>query len=567
MKGSLALSSVVLLLVLGSPANPQGRTLADTKHNLSITGKGSFVATQESQMCIFCHTPHRTRTNAPLWNREDSTQSYLEYTSTTFAGTTTQPTGSSKLCLSCHDGSIALGMVVSNPREIAMAPGRRLLNTGGSYIGTNLQDDHPISFDYSSSGAGSAIEYRTRSSIALPVHLDDQGRVQCTSCHDPHHDPFGAFLLATDQYSSLCLACHQPQNWSDSPHSTSTATWNGSGANPWPVGNYATVAENACANCHRTHNAGAPERLLYQAAEEDNCLRCHNGNVAVQNIEADLNKPYGHNPALTQGVHDPAESPNQMSRHAECQDCHNPHQSGNDAAPAPGVPGALRGVRGLSSSGQVLESISNGYELCYRCHATNQGGSIDVPRQLEQMNVRMEFNRGNPSFHPIEGPGANSDVPSLLPPWTTSSIMTCGDCHQSDSSPTFGGTGPAGPHGSVFRGLLGARYETADFTRESASAYALCYRCHSRSSILNDTTFDDHGLHIRDADTPCSACHDSHGIANGTGESGGDHTHLINFDTSIARPLNGELFYRDDGFRRGSCTLVCHDKEHDNLDY
>ena len=561
------ISAVVLCCALAG-AVPQDPSIVGTHHNLSTSGPGPFKAATESRICIFCHTPHKARSAAPLWNREDSTETYLTYSSSTFSGTAGQPNGSSKMCLSCHDGSIALGSVVSLGSEIAMTPGHRNLNVGGGFLGSNLADDHPVSFSYSGSGGGLGADYLPEASITPPVHLDSAGFVQCTSCHDPHNNSLGDFLLATDQYSALCLSCHAPGGWPGSSHSTSSATWSGAGTNPWPNGKYTTVGENACANCHQTHSAAHADRLLVHALEEDNCLACHSGSVASKDIEGDVLKPYRHSPFETSGQHDPNENPLTMGRHSECQDCHNSHAAFAGQVAAPGVPGPLNGVSGVDNGGQVIESINFGYELCYKCHADNHGLTALVPRQIQQMNVRKEFNPANPSFHPIESPGANSDVPSLLPPWTTASIMTCGDCHASDSSLEFGGTGPSGPHGSVYQPLLGANYSRVDNRQESPQAYALCYKCHSRSSILGDESFDKHDKHIRDLRTPCSACHDAHGLSFDQGNSI-NNSSLMNFDLSIVLPLPGTPapFFVDTGFRRGSCTLLCHGEEHDNEDY
>lgn len=562
--------SLPLTLALGAMviAQPQDQSIVDTTHNLSTSGPGPFKATAESRICIFCHTPHRARSVAPLWNREDSRETYLSYSSTTFGGTTGQPNGSSKMCLSCHDGSIALGSVLSLGSEIDMAPGHRTLDTGAAFLGSNLADDHPVSFNYAASDGGQGVEYLSPSTILPPVHLDQNGFLQCTSCHDPHNNAFGDFLLATDRFSALCTSCHVPLGWMATSHSTSPATWTGSGQDPWATAKYATVTENACANCHRPHSAEQPERLLTSTVEESICLVCHTGTVASKDMSSDLAKPYGHSPADTLGVHDPTENPLVMNRHAECQDCHNSHAAYAGGAAAPGVPGPLVGISGLDSGGQQVDRITFGYELCYKCHADNHGLTAYVPRQHEQMNVRMEFDPANPSFHPIEAPGANPDVPSLLPPWTTASIMTCGDCHQSDSSPDFGGTGPAGPHGSVYQPLLALNYSRVDNSPESPQAYALCYKCHSRSSILDDDSFDKHRKHIVKEDTPCSACHDAHGVSFTQGTALGN-TSLINFDLSIVSPLpdTGELFFRDLGFRQGTCTLLCHGEEHDDEDY
>jgi len=62
--------------------------------------------------------------------------------------------------------------------------------------------------------------------------------------------------------------------------------------------------------------------LLNYAAEENNCLNCHNGNVAATNIQAQLAKTYRHNVYGYTGVHDPTEPAMVTVEHDECQDCH-----------------------------------------------------------------------------------------------------------------------------------------------------------------------------------------------------------------------------------------------------
>ena len=549
-------------------ASQQTESILVTKHNLSTSGPGSFKSTTEDRVCIFCHTPHRSRQQVPLWNRLDSTATYLTYKSTTFKGTVSQPNGSTKLCMSCHDGTIALGKVVSLNQEIEMLTGKRFLNTGRGFLGTNLQDDHPVSFPYSTSKGGSGIDYRAASAIVPPVRLDHNGLVQCTSCHDPHNNSLTKFLRTTDRNSALCLSCHDPREWNTASHKLSGAGWNNVGANPWPHAKYKTVAENGCANCHVSHGAGHPQRLLNFAVEEENCIRCHNGNVAAKNIFQDLQKISAHPVLTTQSVHDAAENPLTMGRHSECQDCHNPHAARAGTVAAPGVPGPLVGISGLNSSGAVVERINFGFELCYKCHADRHGTVSYVPRQITQLNTRLEFNPANPSFHPIEAPGRNPNVPSLLPPWTTASRVACTDCHNSDSSPAGGGTGPNGPHGSIHRPLLVARYDTTDNQEESPARYALCYKCHNRESIRRDESFAEHKEHIWNEDAACSTCHDSHGISSTQGNST-NNSHLINFNRSVVSPspTTGELKFVDTGTFSGSCTLLCHGEDHVNKTY
>ena len=84
-----------------------------SKHDLSAVGPGPIKAATEAEVCLFCHTPHRALDVVPLWNHEMSQATYTPYTSSTKKAAVGQPSGASKLCLSCHDGTVALGAVHS----------------------------------------------------------------------------------------------------------------------------------------------------------------------------------------------------------------------------------------------------------------------------------------------------------------------------------------------------------------------------------------------------------------------------------------------------------------------
>ena len=64
------------------------------------------------------------------------------------AGAAPQPDGASKLCLSCHDGTIALGAVGGRTTPIAVSGGPTMPTTAPGYLGTDLSGSHPISFVY-----------------------------------------------------------------------------------------------------------------------------------------------------------------------------------------------------------------------------------------------------------------------------------------------------------------------------------------------------------------------------------------------------------------------------------
>lgn len=550
-------------------------SILDSKHNLSISGPGPVKSTTEEEVCIFCHTPHQARRDVPyLWNRQDMTTNYTTYESSTLYATVGQPSGASKMCLSCHDGTIALGAVLSKIEEIPFAGGIRFLPEGATLLGSDISDDHPVSFLYDDALAASNTELVSPTAITGAVKLDKSSLMQCTSCHEPHDNMHGKFLVMPNNYSALCTTCHDRTDWPISPHATSRATWDGIGTDPWQHTSFTSVAENGCENCHRPHTAGGHSRLLNYLLEEDNCLVCHNGNVAAKDIEAEIIKQYRHGVQDYSGIHDPTEDFTSFPiNHVECMDCHNPHRANNNTATAPNIPGSLTGVKGISLNGMQVQEASYLYEVCFKCHADNNVlGYSEITRQHQQTNTRLEFDITNPSYHPVAGIGQNPNVPSLLSPLDESSQIYCTDCHNSDNGPANNGTGPNGPHGSINKFLLERNYTTTDNTAESSYEYALCYKCHDRNRILSNASGFPHSRHVGsgmygNGNAPCSTCHDPHGISSLQGNAI-NNSHLINFNLNVVSPnASGLLKYEDLGTFTGRCYLSCHGQEHNPRTY
>ena len=181
-------------------------------------------------------------------------------------------------------------------------------------------------------------------------------------------------------------------------------------------------------------------------------------------------------------------------------------------------------------------------------------------RQFPQSNKRIQFNPANLSFHPVESVGKNPSVPSLIVPWATAGLMYCTDCHNNDQGPHGGGGGPDGPHGSAYTPILERQLLLTDNSSESAANYALCYKCHSRTSVLANQSFKYHKKHISDVKAACTTCYDPHGVAN--------NTHLINFNTAyVTASSNGKSEFVDKGTFHGNCSLRCHGKDHKALSY
>lgn len=568
----------VCALLLASGPSAAQTTVVGSPHDLSVTGPGPIHALFEEQVCIFCHAPHNATGQRPLWNRHMPPTHYRIYESSTTDARIDQPSGPSKMCLSCHDGSLALGLLASRPINEPVVMSHRTIPPGPSRLTQDLSDDHPIGFRYDRALANRDSQIRNPDLISPLLPLGAHGEMHCTTCHDPHNNELGNFLRMTDVRSAICISCHDMHGWHAGSHARSPAPITGRSVDPRERLPYATVADNACTSCHKIHGAEGRERLLRFRRAEDNCLNCHDGSVAAYDIATEMRKPSAHYAPMLSGRHDPNEDPRFMRRHVECVDCHNPHAAGPEPVrmyrgqmTAGLVGNTMRNVSGIDRSGRFIETSRFEYEVCFKCHADNANRPFraTVSRQVTQMNTRLQFQPGNPSFHPVIAPRNNRDVVSLIPPMRVGSVIKCTDCHSSDQESRSTGF-PRGPHGSIYKPLLVANYSTGEFVTESAQAYALCYQCHERQSILGDESFEFHNLHVVRGRASCSACHDAHGINRAQGGSR-NHSSLINFDRTFVQPATGALGARiefeDLGPFRGSCTLTCHGVTHVRFEY
>ncbi len=577
------------VLLAGGRAGAKIGNLLNTKHNLSVSGPGNIKALTETRVCVFCHTPHNAAPLTPLWNKQLEPVNYDVYASTSLHVTPAQPVGPSRLCLSCHDGTVALGAVLRPAEGITVAGA--ITPDSPSFIGTSLKGHHPIVFSYF---AAASVNHEISPAPPAGLHFTGiDAVVHCTTCHEPHDDTYGKFLIMDNKYSALCMQCHVKNGWVGSAHQTSTAVVTGILPVPprtlpatW-LTTWTTVNVWGCEGCHAPHSAGGQQRLLYFGYEENTCYPCHNGNVALKNIYAEFQKLSKHalpSVAGTAGLHSPVESPARITNHVECADCHDPHAVNGTPAAAPFVSGKLVNVTGVDINGNALLSsnpyAAYEYQICFKCHADSTpdqpfSPGFPIKRVVNTTNMRYKFDPVNPSYHPVEAIGKNTaNVPSIPSQYvtntmTSSSIIYCMDCHESDDSSGIPGanySGPRGPHGSLYAPLLRELYVTADNTPESYSNYALCYRCHNRDVVLNlnnqNQSFSRHYSHVVTDKAPCSACHDPHGVKTGiTSGDNGDHTRLINFDATIVTAAPGNL-YPNFTAASMSCTLVCHGVTH-----
>ena len=335
-----------------------------TKHNLSSfwpADAGADIRTVKSptqtEVCVFCHTPHGSTledlgggVRAPLWNRKLSTASYFLYDevwSPTLEAygvnvKPSAPTGYSKLCLSCHDGTLAIGDVYNAPGSGGYSStgqssipltgtdaGGTMPAGGGRYtgdtrlIGANLSNDHPISFVFDMSLYNADKEVADPSTVVDPLTNKTllysgmsatRNNVQCTSCHNPH-TTYEKFLRMskwqpdpTTGTNQICRNCHNKPGWAGSSHQIAAKIFNASGLPSSDV-NFAgkQMTTVGCLSCHDTHTIQGAERLLRDAVDsaaytaggnsiagskassaiENVCFRCHS------RASASLSTPHG----------------------------------------------------------------------------------------------------------------------------------------------------------------------------------------------------------------------------------------------------------------------------------
>jgi predicted CXXCH cytochrome family protein len=179
----IALSSVLLI------AGQAAAVITGTSHDLRSLGLANGI----NQICIPCHTPHNadvSNPNLPLWNRDQPNPQGFEGLG-----------WASDVCLSCHDGTIA----VDKFGEFSGTTNMTEIN-GGRYVVNDVDGTHPVGSDAIYANSSSPMEPGITDSSS-PVKTFD-GQVECSSCHNVHDNTYGSFLADTMDGSTLCLDCH-----------------------------------------------------------------------------------------------------------------------------------------------------------------------------------------------------------------------------------------------------------------------------------------------------------------------------------------------------------------------
>ena len=199
-KGKMLRMGLLAAGLVGALATASVATIVGSDHDFSSEGWSG------GRVCVVCHTPHNATADTPLWNHEMTTATYTLYSSQTLQETPGQPGMNSRLCLSCHDGTVAVNSFGGDTGTMFV--------TGDKNLGTDLADDHPIGIAWKhqtviTSDLCSNCHFNEGTGIPdLPFYA---GNLECSTCHDPHDNVPGGdhFLRETMAGSQLCLHCHE----------------------------------------------------------------------------------------------------------------------------------------------------------------------------------------------------------------------------------------------------------------------------------------------------------------------------------------------------------------------
>jgi hypothetical protein len=198
------LTAVAGLFIAGTAS---AQSIAGSPHDFSLSGWAG------GQICIACHTPHNSITEpsglAPLWNHTLTTATFTLYTGVDMQATPGDPVaagGISLLCLSCHDGTVALDSYGGATGSVFIG--------GAANVGTDLSDDHPIVIDFNATLQPDMNDPATTNSgvtggTTVAADMLFGGVVECASCHNVHNESGqDELLIRSNAGSGMCQVCH-----------------------------------------------------------------------------------------------------------------------------------------------------------------------------------------------------------------------------------------------------------------------------------------------------------------------------------------------------------------------
>jgi predicted CXXCH cytochrome family protein len=234
-----------------------GSGINNTPHDLGTAHNGmnytAVPADSLNRICIFCHAPHNAyKLNhripgapgagvgggpeapesfdyLPLWNHQLTNNNYRMYDNGPGAPQTGPkasqailngmvPGSTSLLCLSCHDGTLAVNSYGNSDQKPTSISTGNTHMTNAYTIGKNayLGNHHPIGFNYFDAQAGDPELRDANTAMLTPTTFvadrlyGQNSTVECATCHSVHNkgNRGETLLWRSDQNSELCLTCH-----------------------------------------------------------------------------------------------------------------------------------------------------------------------------------------------------------------------------------------------------------------------------------------------------------------------------------------------------------------------
>ena len=180
--------------------------ISNSAHDFTSSGSGKGASENSDGVCSTCHAPHSPSNagDGPLWDHAVTAETnftlYVDVNSSMDASVE-QPGVASLLCLSCHDGTVAIDSFGGATGTVS------LVTTDATYVGTDLSDDHPIGFTWDASLTSDDGELEAPGGTQnLPLF---GSRMECATCHNAHDGDATKFLRYANGSSALCKSCHQ----------------------------------------------------------------------------------------------------------------------------------------------------------------------------------------------------------------------------------------------------------------------------------------------------------------------------------------------------------------------
>lgn len=236
------MASVSAFALTFNGTNTAAAGVVASKHNMLKYNETGLSADSQGRVCAFCHTPHHALAGTqmanymPLWSHELPTESYKAYDTTTLKVGSESLKGVTILCMSCHDGVVAVD------QHYGSTPDASHVTTENNWLGAavgkhdaagriDLSNDHPVGFSYQSAldthpgdlnskdtpFPGSATNTSGTAKKISDV-LTNGDFFTCASCHDVHNkdnvgnslDTSKNYFLYADQKDSIfCTVCHK----------------------------------------------------------------------------------------------------------------------------------------------------------------------------------------------------------------------------------------------------------------------------------------------------------------------------------------------------------------------